>query len=189
VNEKKEKSMFILELEVQTCNFINIEYINGDATCPQSKGNKIIAHICNTIGGWGKGFVLAISKKWKEPESAYRKWHRERNKNDFTLGSIQLVQVEKYIYIANMISQKGIKKKRRSNAKDVEYEVEQKQSIRYKALHNCLQNLRLKAIELNAIVHMPRIGTGLAGGNWDSIEILLKNNLSNFGVKVIIYTN
>jgi O-acetyl-ADP-ribose deacetylase (regulator of RNase III) len=45
-----------------------INYIKGDATAPISKGEKIICHICNDIGGWGKGFVLAISKRWKEPE-------------------------------------------------------------------------------------------------------------------------
>jgi O-acetyl-ADP-ribose deacetylase (regulator of RNase III) len=45
-----------------------ISYLQGDATSPQAKGNKIIAHICNDLGRWGKGFVLAISKRWPEPE-------------------------------------------------------------------------------------------------------------------------
>lgn len=40
-----------------------IIYLKGDATNPIAKGNKIIAHICNDAGGWGKGFVLAISRK------------------------------------------------------------------------------------------------------------------------------
>lgn len=40
-----------------------ITYLKGDATNPQSEENKIIAHICNDIGGWGKGFVVAISKR------------------------------------------------------------------------------------------------------------------------------
>ena len=31
-----------------------INYIKGDATQPQAKGNKIIAHVCNDLGGWGK---------------------------------------------------------------------------------------------------------------------------------------
>lgn len=84
-----------------------ITYLKGDSTSPQTSGIKIIAHICNDIGGWGKGFVLAISKRWPEPEKAYREWHRDRAKNDFALGSIQIVQVEPYIYIANMIGQRG----------------------------------------------------------------------------------
>jgi O-acetyl-ADP-ribose deacetylase (regulator of RNase III) len=45
-----------------------INYINGDATPPLAKGIKIIAHICNAMGGWGKGFVVAISKKWENSE-------------------------------------------------------------------------------------------------------------------------
>ncbi|RKW18275.1 MAG: Appr-1-p processing protein, partial [Capnocytophaga sp.] len=44
-----------------------IKYIKADATFPQSEGNIIIPHICNDIGAWGKGFVLALSKRWKAP--------------------------------------------------------------------------------------------------------------------------
>lgn len=29
----------------------DIEYLNGDATCPQAKGPKTIAPICNDRGG------------------------------------------------------------------------------------------------------------------------------------------
>src|SRR5688500_5624501 len=69
-----------------------IIHINGDATQPQTKRNRIIAHVCNDLGGWGKGFVLAISKRWGEPEATYRAWHKGRSKNDFGLGAVQLVQ-------------------------------------------------------------------------------------------------
>lgn len=78
-----------------------IKYLKGDATLPQASGIKIIAHICNNIGGWGKGFVLAISERWSEPEKAYREWYRNRAKNDFALGNIQFVQAEPYIYVAS----------------------------------------------------------------------------------------
>ncbi len=73
-----------------------IRYVKGDATQPLAKGNRIIAHVCNDLGGWGKGFVLAISKRWPGPEAAYRAWHKDRSKNDFGLGAIQIVQVERY---------------------------------------------------------------------------------------------
>jgi O-acetyl-ADP-ribose deacetylase (regulator of RNase III) len=88
---------------------VDIEYIKGDATCPQSKGVMIIAHICNDLGGWGKGFVVAISRRWPEPETAYRKWHASRAENDFGLGHVQVVQVEKHIWVANMVGQHGMK--------------------------------------------------------------------------------
>ncbi len=152
-----------------------IQYLKGDATVPQAKGVKIIAHICNNIGGWGKGFVLAISKRWKEPEIAYRFWHRERAKNDFELGNIQVVQVEPYIYIANMIGQQGIK----TGSKGV--------PIRYEAVEQCLDKLQVKAVGLNASVHMPRIGCGLAGGKWNKIEPLIEKTLLANDVSTVVY--
>lgn len=56
-----------------------IIYITGDATSPAAKGNRIIVHICNDIGGWGKGFVMAISKRWPEPEKMYREWYKSKS--------------------------------------------------------------------------------------------------------------
>ena len=49
-----------------------ITYIRGDATAPSAKGIKLIAHVCNDIGGWGKGFVVAVSRRWPEPEGTCR---------------------------------------------------------------------------------------------------------------------
>ena len=150
-----------------------IIYLKGDATSPSSKGVKFIAHICNDIGGWGKGFVLAISKRWKEPENQYRQWYR--SKINFQLGEICLVQVEPYIYVANMIAQRGIK----TGSKGV--------PIRYEAVEKCLNSLSVKAVELNASIHMPRIGCGLAGGKWDKIEPLIFNSLIQKGIDVFVY--
>jgi O-acetyl-ADP-ribose deacetylase (regulator of RNase III) len=150
-----------------------IVYINGDATSPQSKGVKIIAHICNDIGGWGKGFVLAISKKWKEPERQYRLWYNSGE--NFNLGEVQFVQVEPYIYVANMIGQKGIKSG------------SQGPPIRYEAVEACLIKAAQKAAELSASVHMPRIGCGLAGGRWEKIEPLIGRALIEKGVEVFVY--
>jgi O-acetyl-ADP-ribose deacetylase (regulator of RNase III) len=150
-----------------------IVYINGDATSPFSKGNKIIAHICNDIGGWGKGFVLAISKKWKEPEKQYRIWYN--SKENFTLGEVQFVQVDEYIYVANMIGQKGIKTGSKGPP------------IRYEAVKNCLIKLSQKAVEINASVHVPRIGCGLAGGKWENIEPLINKNLIEKMIDVFVY--
>ena len=153
----------------------SVRYLKGDATSPQAKGTKIIAHICNDLGGWGKGFVLAVSKRWKAPESSYRKWHRERSKNDFALGSIQMVQVEQYIWVCNMIGQRGMK----TGSNGV--------PIRYEAVNDCLDKLSDAALELNASIHMPRIGCGLAGGKWDRIEPLIQSNLIEKGLDTYVY--
>jgi O-acetyl-ADP-ribose deacetylase (regulator of RNase III) len=152
-----------------------ITYLKGDATCPQAKGNKVIAHVCNDLGGWGKGFVLAISKRWTEPERDYRAWHRQRAQNDFGLGAVQFVAVDQYITVANMIGQRGIK----SGSKGP--------PIRYEALEKCLSKVGEWAIEEEASVHMPRIGCGLAGGKWPKVEPLIVRTLTERGVPVFVY--
>jgi O-acetyl-ADP-ribose deacetylase (regulator of RNase III) len=50
-----------------------LHYIVGDATSPLGDGKRIVVHVCNDIGGWGAGFVLAISRRWTAPEESYRR--------------------------------------------------------------------------------------------------------------------
>ncbi|MFI5569270.1 macro domain-containing protein [Streptomyces sp. NPDC051740] len=152
-----------------------ITYVRGDATAPSVKGVKVIAHVCNDIGGWGKGFVLAVSRRWPEPEAAYRAWHRDRAANDFGLGAVRLVQVDRYVWVANMIGQRGT----RTGSKGV--------PVRYEAIDTALGRLADRATELNASVHMPRIGCGLAGGRWSRVEPLITERLVERGIPVTVY--
>jgi hypothetical protein len=59
--------------------------------------------------------------------------------------------------------------------------------IRYEALDRCLTALGDKALELDASVHLPRIGCGLAGGRWDRVEPLIGERLCGRGVSVTVY--
>ncbi|MFG3249417.1 macro domain-containing protein [Streptomyces sp. NPDC048187] len=152
-----------------------IRYVRGDATAPSVKGVKVIAHVCNDLGGWGKGFVLAVSRRWPEPEAAYRAWHRDRASNDFGLGAVQFVQVERYVWVANMIGQRGT----RTGSKGV--------PVRYEAIDAALGRVADRAAELDASVHMPRIGCGLAGGKWSRVEPLISERLVGRGVPVTVY--
>jgi hypothetical protein len=42
-------------------------------------------------------------------------------------------------------------------------------------------------LELNASVHLPRIGCGLAGGKWEKIEPLINKLLIDQGLNVFVY--
>ncbi len=150
-------------------------YVRGDATTPQGKGTKIITHVCNDLGGWGKGFVLALSRRWSEPEAAYRAWHRERSSNDFGLGAVQFVEVAPLLVVANMVGQHGIKQGSSGPP------------IRYEAIDEGLGRVADKALEIGASVHMPRIGCGLAGGKWERVEPIVIERLCRRGVSVIVY--
>ncbi|MEU9089537.1 macro domain-containing protein [Streptomyces sp. NPDC048428] len=152
-----------------------ITHIRGDATAPHGKGVKMIVHVCNDLGGWGKGFVLALSRRWPEPEAAYRRWHRERAGNDFGLGAVQFMQVSPYVWVANTVGQRGM----RTGSNGV--------PVRYEAIDTALTAVADRALELGASVHMPRIGCGLAGGKWSRIEPLIEKRLAARDIPVTVY--
>ncbi len=159
-----------------------ITYIEGDATHPIGEGKKIIAHICNDVGGWGAGFVLAISKRWKQPEQKYQLWHKDEFYSwggievPFELGQVQIVMVEPEIYVANMLAQHDISIK------------DGIAPIRYEALEQCLNQLAHDGQNMEASIHMPRIGCGLAGGKWEQVESIIRKQLViNGNLNVYVY--
>jgi O-acetyl-ADP-ribose deacetylase (regulator of RNase III) len=153
---------------------VSIAYLQGDATCPAAEGARILAHVCNDEGKWGAGFVLAVSRRWKEPEEKYREWFRREPKPQ--LGQVQFVDVAAGLTVANMIGQHGV---RRGKAGPP--------PIRYDALATALRTVAEAASARTATVHMPRIGAGLAGGNWEEIEPLIKDALVSQGIEVFVY--
>lgn len=144
-----------------------INYLIGDATSPVGDGKKIIVHVCNDIGAWGAGFVLAISKKWSYPEQFYRA------RQHYILGHADVLQVEEDIYVANMIAQHNV----RPDSKGVP-------PIRYGAVRSALAQVNDIAYKMGATLHMPRIGCGLAGGKWEEIEAIVQDVMS---VDVYVY--
>jgi O-acetyl-ADP-ribose deacetylase (regulator of RNase III) len=152
-----------------------IQYLAGDATAPIGRGSRIIVHVCNDVGGWGAGFVLAISRRWSLPESEYRRWYAERERSGFGLGEVQLVQVEPELFVANLIGQHGIRERGG------------RPPIRYEAVSAGLAKVRHHALVLGATVHMPRIGCGLAGGTWEEIEPFIQQELTSHGLSVTVY--
>lgn len=151
---------------------MKVRYVQGDATRPESEGPRIIAHVCNDQGGWGAGFVVAISRRWKEPEAAYRR----AAKTGLLLGDVEFVPVGDKLSVANMVAQVGYG---RSGGPDI--------PLRYDALHTCLKKVAQHARYLGATVHMPRIGCGLAGGKWEEVERLIADTLLKSYVPVTVY--
>jgi len=153
-----------------------IQYIKGDATEPQGDGRKLILHVVNSVGKWGAGFVLAVSKKWPDVEMEYRKWHGgAQAKEPFQLGNIQAVKAEKGIAVINMIGQDGIKPKNGLPP------------IRYGAIDECLKKVAKIAKDHDASVHCPKFGAGLAGGEWYIIEAMIEKRLCEEGIDVTVY--
>lgn len=155
-----------------------IKYVVGDATEPIGNGPKVIVHCCNDIGGWGAGFVRALSRKWTEPEAQYREWFNGTQPKPH-LGEVQFVKVapttftEDGIWVANLIGQRGIGP-----------DHEGKPPIRYNAIREGMERVVVFAITKHASIHMPRMGAGLAGGDWRVIEYILNDVADNMEITV-----
>jgi O-acetyl-ADP-ribose deacetylase (regulator of RNase III) len=155
-----------------------INYVTGDATYPQGEGTKVICHITNDLGAWGAGFVLAISRRWKEPEQVYRGL-KQRN-----LGDISIVPVTFDTTVCNMIAQHGISDSIVTGIKDTDPFRVIVPPIRYDALRDCLKLANSFCELKKASIHMPRIGCGLAGATWDKIEPIINECIT---VPVTVY--
>lgn len=152
-----------------------LTYRTGDATDPDGPEPKIICHVCNDVGAWGRGFVLALSRRWPEPERSYRRWWGAYDRAHLPLGEVQLVEAAPRLWVANMIAQHGI------------HGTDGRPPIRYDALARCLRRVREHALELGAGVHMPRIGTGLAGGDWSRVSAVVVEEICAHDVPVTVY--
>jgi len=141
-----------------------INYMKGDATRPLGRGKQIIAHIVNDVGKFGAGFSGALDTRFKKiPSKSYAEWFREKEVLgiQFQLGAVLYTRVAgPRVMVAHMLAQHGVGTDR--------------QRVDYDALTVCLFDLMRSARQEKASVHMPRIGTGLAGGTWAVIGSILK---------------
>ena len=136
-----------------------IKYVKGDVLGVTERP-AVIMHVCNDIGAWGRGFVKSVSAKWDLPEKRYRAM------NYHVLGSVDFVQVEEGLWVANMIAQSGIRSKVNPHP------------LKYASLALCTRKVAIFANENNATVHAPKLGAGLAGGSWDVIKVILEQGIA-----------
>jgi O-acetyl-ADP-ribose deacetylase (regulator of RNase III) len=155
-----------------------LSFLEADATQPSGQGPKILVHVCNDIGAWGRGFVLGLSRRFPEPERRYTAWAAGQDNLPFVLGQVQFVPVAPGLTVANLIGQHDIARKDRATATP---------PVRYEAIREGLGRVRAEAERQQASVHMPRIGAGLAGGMWPVIEQIIHEELVNHGLSVTVY--
>jgi O-acetyl-ADP-ribose deacetylase (regulator of RNase III) len=148
--------------------------------------NTILAHGVNCRGAFGAGIARQIAERWPEVRKAYMDkywsegWH---------LGETQLVRLPRpeytqklvwnfngYGIIANCATQLGYG-----------YKLTQNVYVNYEAVERCLEQVFGWANFRKQLVVMPKIGAGLAGGDWKVIEEILKEIHKKFPVKVEVY--
>jgi len=153
----------------------SIDYFHGNALSPRGKGHRIVCQIVNdkTANWGGAGFASAVRRKWPNVQKNFKAWVSEAP-DRLSLGNIVSLEAEKEIEVFCIVAQKG-------------YGASQLPRIRYSALERGLRELAESAANINASIHMPRIGVGHAGGNWIFIEELIERELMSKGLSVTIY--
>lgn len=157
-------------------NKSQISYLKGDASLPLEE-NTLIIHVVNQLGLWGKGFVLSLSKQFPSAKKEYLKWSKD--KETFSLGEVQFVCVEqqKPIFIANMLAQKGVRKNYKNSTIYIDYD----------ALRLCLKKVARFSLINRLSIQMPKIGSGLAGGDWREIEEIINEELIYHKIKCSVF--
>ena len=112
-----------------------LQYVIGDVLndSPDLK-RKIIVQVVNDIGVMGSGVAKAIMDKYPIVHTEYTKWKKleycmiGKQQIPFKLGQIQVIPVEKYVYVINMIAQHQTIR-------------ENEKPIRYSALCKCMEKV------------------------------------------------
>jgi len=162
-----------------------LNYIKGDCLSPAVINRKdkviFIPHVCNDVGGWGSGFVLAINKVSMKPREEYRIFSRL---DDFKLGQIQKVLINDNVFVVNMIAQRDCGG--RLSHEGILLGIP---NLRYDSLHECLLRLKIeiKLLKENVVVCSPKFGSGLAGGDWNKIEALILKVFSDMDLDWEVY--
>jgi O-acetyl-ADP-ribose deacetylase (regulator of RNase III) len=150
-----------------------LQMLTGDATVPRAQGPKILAHVVNdATPNWGAGFGKVVQMKWPEVQSQFR--HAWEHKARMRLGEVFFTNPENELTLCQMVCQHG-------------YGPSATTRLRYSSLKDCLKQLRDTAVSHNASIHMPRIGTGEAGGTWALVSALIDEVLCAAGLSVTIY--
>lgn len=140
------------------------KYIKGDVTKTEL---KYIAHGTNCKNAMGSGVAKAIYEVYPEVKERYHGYASQYQSSLYNqkqlLGEIQSVRSgNKTIY--NLFTQ-------------LNYGYDGKRYVNYKAIVDCFKSLT-ESLE-GEIIAIPKIGAGLAGGNWEMIEQLINDTVED----------
>lgn len=139
--------------------FIKDNLLNDDSL-------TIIAHGCNCFNTMGAGVAKSIKQKYP---IAYEIDNKTIRGDINKLGTISWAIINNKLKIANCYTQY--------------YYGRNKINIDYNAVISCFININNNSTK-DDIIGMPKIGCGLAGGNWNTVLYYINNILYNRNIKI-----
>ncbi|HZR65134.1 MAG TPA: ImmA/IrrE family metallo-endopeptidase [Terriglobales bacterium] len=150
-----------------------LRFLPGDASEPFGAEPKLLLQVVNDQALiWGGGFAKQARKKWPQAQTDFREWAYGRR--NLKLGNIHSVSVRDDLTLVSLVAQKGFKPSAGPK-------------LKYGSLFLALEKVAELATARGATVHMPRIGTGEAGGSWNIIEGIIRETLVSRRIPVTIY--
>lgn len=148
-----------------------VQTIQGDIRDTHIKN---IAHGVNCQNKMGSGVAKVLFDKWPIVKESYHE-HIEKQKSlNFTdislLGTVQVCSHGDGVWIWNCFTQRY-------------YGYDGKKYISYDAIYECFKAMVKSGIKEIAI---PKIGCGLAGGNWEIVKALI-NDATGDELDVYVY--
>lgn len=152
----------------------DIRFLQGNVLQPKGSGPKIICQLVNDQARrWGGGVAKISARTFPDAHQSFGRWITGVPKRE-RLGQVHLASVDDSTSLASFVAQEG-------------YGPAPGPRIRYTALERCLEKTAEVAKSHSASIHMPRIGAGQSGGQWDIVEELVRNILIRTGVAVTVY--
>lgn len=151
-----------------------VKFVHGDVLTPIGDGPKIICQLVNDKAiKWGGGIARRAAQKYPNAELAFSD---AIVKLDATkrLGSAIFTPIDDEIIIASLVAQHG-------------FGPSLFPRIRYDALQKAMRQVAEHAQHAEASVHLPRLGTGAAGGEWYVVQEIVEDELVRQGRMVVVY--
>lgn len=126
----------------------------------------IIAHGCNTSGGFGSGVAGAIRAKWPHVYQAFMKNVIHKDHRHEQLGLVQYVVIDDNLMVANCYTQLNFGNDGQKYASP---------DAIYKSLRRCIEFIG----ESDMPLHIPKIGSGLGGLSWETDVLPLIEQLND----------
>lgn len=133
----------------------------------------IIVHGCNAQGAFGSGVAGQIRRKWPEAHNAYSEaiafW---KACNHLPLGRITQCDVEDGVKVVHAITQEF-------------YGYDGRMYVDYQAVRECFQMINYYYRDSGVPINFPKIGCGLAGGDWDIVSKIIDEELDDHLEKML----
>lgn len=140
---------------------------------------KLIAHGVNCQGVMGSGVAKALYEKWPEVKTQYLAYYNDTDwvvEPDEYLGLVHFAYLSSNLIVANCFTQQN-------------YGTDGQVYLNYTALDQCLETLKERSFvtEMHEIA-MPKIGCGLAGGDWNKVRTMIEDRFRNSNITIYVYS-